>query len=130
MLRGEVIGVLGVKREETANWADEEVAAVEAVADQIAAEISALEASKGVNALPKVITIVRDTVKLKESEASGKIEEVKTPSGEMMKLGVITLPSFYMDFQAAMNHEDFKSSTKDVKKIIDSCLSGRSATYQ
>ena len=81
--------------------------------------LTILESSQGVNALPKVITIVRNTVKLKDSEASGKIETITNDAGQDMKFGVITLPSFYMDFQAAMRKEDYKSSTKDVKRIIE-----------
>ena len=81
--------------------------------------LTILEASKGVGALPKVITIVRDTVKLKDSEASGEIRTIKNGAGQDIKVGVITLPSFYMDFEAAIKNEDYKSSTKDVKKIIE-----------
>jgi carboxyl-terminal processing protease len=80
--------------------------------------LTILEASKGVNALPKVITIVRDTVKLKDAEASGKIEKIKI-DGKEKNIGIITLPSFYMDFAAAQKGEDYKSASKDVLKIIN-----------
>ena len=36
-----------------------------------------------------------------------------------MKLGVITLPSFYMDFDAYQKGDpDYRSTTRDVKKLI------------
>ncbi len=81
--------------------------------------LTILESSKGINALPKTISITRGTVKLKDSEASGEVKTIKNSLGKEIKLGVITLPSFYMDFKAAMNNEDYKSSTRDVKKIIN-----------
>jgi len=81
--------------------------------------LTVLEADRGINALPKTITIIRNTVKDKESEASGEIRVIKNNVGADVKLGVITLPLFYMDFEAAMRKEDFKSSTKDIKKIIE-----------
>lgn len=81
--------------------------------------LSILEGAKGVNAVPKQITLKRDKVMLKESEAKGKIEEVKASGGKKLRIGIITLPSFYIDFNAAFKgDENFKSSTRDVAKII------------
>lgn len=67
----------------------------------------------------KLITLTRDEVKLKDSEAAGTIRKIKDPSGKEKRIGVITLPSFYIDFEAAFRGDrNFKSSTKDVLKII------------
>lgn len=66
----------------------------------------------------KVITIVRNTVKLEEQSAQKKILEV--PNGDqVLKVGVIDIPAFYIDF-AAMRRgdEDYKSTTRDVKKLL------------
>lgn len=81
--------------------------------------LTVLDGTKGINALPKTIVIKRDTVLLKEQEASGKVKEVKTKDGRTLKIGVITLPSFYMDFdEAYKGKEDYKSSTRDVLNIL------------
>ncbi len=81
--------------------------------------LTILPGVEGAMAVPKVVSIVRDTVELKDSEASSEIIEAKDHFGEMKKIGIITLPSFYLDFQGAYNGEkNYKSSTKDVKKIL------------
>lgn len=68
----------------------------------------------------KTVKIVRAKIELKDSEARGVIfEEGKKPDGSPYKVGVIDLPSFYMDMEAARAGGDFKSTTADVKKILD-----------
>ncbi|MHB9138114.1 MAG: carboxy terminal-processing peptidase [Victivallaceae bacterium] len=82
--------------------------------------LSVLSGKKGGSTVPQNITLVRDKVELKSSEASGVIKSVKHNDGTAGKIGVITLPNFYMDFQGAQNGEpEYKSSTRDVKKILD-----------
>jgi len=70
---------------------------------------------------PKTVKIVRDQIELKDQEASGTIiEDGKKLDGSPYKLGVINLPSFYMDMKGAREgNEDFKSCTRDVKRIIE-----------
>ncbi len=66
----------------------------------------------------KIISIMRDTVKLEEESAKKSIIEVKR--GETLhRTGVIKLPAFYVDFEAAMSGDpDYRSSTRDVEKLI------------
>jgi carboxyl-terminal processing protease len=73
------------------------------------------------DAEPKTIKITRAKVELKDQEARGIIiEEGKKQDGSPFKLGVIDLPSFYMDMDGAREgREDYKSCTRDVKRIID-----------
>ena len=68
----------------------------------------------------KIIDITRDEIKLKDSEARGKIFEDGTkPDGQPYKIGVIDLPSFYMDMSGArLGMPNYKSSTVDVEQII------------
>tara|TARA_R110000823_G_scaffold305166_3_gene427118 strand:+ start:47948 stop:50053 length:2106 start_codon:yes stop_codon:yes gene_type:complete len=67
----------------------------------------------------KLITIVRNKVKLEEQSAQKKILEI--PNGEHpIKIGVITIPAFYIDFDAMRRGEkDYKSTTRDVRKLLD-----------
>ncbi len=66
----------------------------------------------------KLITIVRNKVKLEEQAAQKKVLEI--PNGdEVIKVGVIELPAFYIDFEAMRRgDEDYKSTTRDVKKLL------------
>ena len=68
----------------------------------------------------KIVKIVRDTVKLEEQEAKSKLVTLPSINGEQeYKLGVITLPAFYSDFEGSKQGvEDFKSTTRDVKKLL------------
>ncbi len=69
--------------------------------------------------MPKTITITRDKVKLEQQAAQYQIIEVKSESGTR-KLGVIDLPTFYMDFDAYQAGDpDFRSTSRDVKDILE-----------
>jgi len=66
----------------------------------------------------KVVSITRDTVKLEEQAASKKIIELNG-YGKKYRLGVIDIPKFYIDFDAASKGDpNYKSTTRDVKKLI------------
>jgi len=76
-----------------------------------------------------VIDIVRNEVKLEEQAAKSQIIElpingsVGSSEGgsedEVVKIGVIDLPVFYLDFNGrAQNRPDYRSSTRDVRKLI------------
>ena len=66
----------------------------------------------------KFVTITRDMVKLEEQSAKKKIIDVKR--GERVhKVGVITVPAFYVDFEAAASGDpEYRSSTRDVERLI------------
>lgn len=82
--------------------------------------LSVLSGKKGGSTVPQNITLMRDKVELKSSEAKGIVKSIKHSNGTSGKIGIITLPNFYMDFQGAQNGEaEYKSSTRDVKKILD-----------
>ncbi|MCW8911189.1 MAG: S41 family peptidase, partial [Gammaproteobacteria bacterium] len=67
----------------------------------------------------KIISITRDTVKLEEQAASKKIIEL-SQNGHKYKLGVIDIPKFYIDFEAASRGDpDYRSTTRDAHKLID-----------
>jgi carboxyl-terminal processing protease len=69
----------------------------------------------------KVYDIVRQQIELTDSEARSEILEVgKKPDGSPYKIGVINLPSFYMDMSGARSgRDDFKSTTRDVSKLLE-----------
>jgi carboxyl-terminal processing protease len=68
-----------------------------------------------------MIDIVRNEVKLEEQAAQSEIIEVPVAGseGETLKVGIIDLPVFYMDFAGrAQNKPDYRSSTRDVRRLI------------
>jgi len=69
----------------------------------------------------KELKIVRSKVELEDSAARGEIVPYGTrPDGSPMQVGYINLPSFYMDMEGARtNRPNFRSSTRDVEKILD-----------
>jgi carboxyl-terminal processing protease len=69
----------------------------------------------------KIYAITRAKIELKDSEARGEvIEEGQKADGKPLKIGVIDLPSFYMDMEGAREGVDgYKSTTRDVQKILE-----------
>ena len=64
----------------------------------------------------KLVTLVREEIKLEDRAAKSKIYE----GGDGNKIGIIDLPSFYIDFNAYQNRDsDYRSSSKDVKEILN-----------
>ncbi len=71
------------------------------------------------SAKPHEVKLVRDKVKLEQQAAQYKILKVNK-GGIDHKIGVITLPTFYLDFEGRMRGDpDYRSTTRDVRKIID-----------
>ena len=71
--------------------------------------------------VPKVYDIVRAKIELQDSAARGEIiEEGIKADGSPWRIGVINLPSFYMDMAAARQGQaDYKSSTRDCRKLLE-----------
>ena len=63
----------------------------------------------------KLITLEREEIKLEDRAAKSKIIDI-----DDNKIGIIDLPSFYIDFDGYQKrNEDFRSSSKDVKNILE-----------
>lgn len=66
----------------------------------------------------KIITIKRAKVKLEEQAAHKKIVTI-TKNGRSYKIGIIDLPTFYLDFQALQaGKKNYRSTTRDVRLLI------------
>jgi len=71
--------------------------------------------SAGVN---KVISIIRDEVKLEEQAAKSRIIDLEEDD-KTFRVGVIDIPAFYIDFDAFNKRDpNFKSTTRDVTKLV------------
>jgi len=66
-----------------------------------------------------VIKITRDKVKLEEQAAHKKVVPI-TRNQKIYNIGVIDIPTFYLDFKAYHQGEsDYKSTSRDVDRLID-----------
>ena len=63
----------------------------------------------------KLVTLKREEIKLEDRAAKSEIININNN-----KIGIIDLPSFYIDFNEYQNRvKDYKSSSNDVKKILN-----------
>ena len=78
-----------------------------------------LPSETGLSGPTREIDITRDQVRLEEQAASSDILDV--PSGdEILRIGVVRVPVFYVDFQGrARNEPNYRSSTRDVRRLIN-----------
>jgi carboxyl-terminal processing protease len=65
-----------------------------------------------------IIEITRNTVKLEEQSAKSEIIEIEQ-FGHVHKIGVIDIPTFYIDFKALQQGDkNYKSTTRDVRSLL------------
>ncbi len=78
-----------------------------------------LPAEGGLDATPIEISLVRDKIKLEDQAAKSEILEIIN-DGLTYKVGVITIPKFYTDFEGQRKGEkNYKSTSRDVKKLLE-----------
>ena len=77
-----------------------------------------LPANAGADTKPQQMALVRKKINLEEQAAKQSI--LSLSDGEQTRrVGVITLPSFYEDFDARQNNSpNFKSATRDVARLL------------
>ncbi len=73
-----------------------------------------VEPAAGPSGVTKIVVIQRGKVEMKDEQAKGDIIEIKSEKGAARRLGVITLPSFYADFE-----EGKIRCSVDVEKILN-----------
>ena len=73
------------------------------------------------SAHPVNVTLVRDKINLVESAAKGEVRTHKDPkTGKNFNIGVLTIPSFYMDFaQVHSGNANARRASTDVRKIME-----------
>ena len=70
------------------------------------------------NSDSKIISIVRDEVKLEEQSAQKEIIEIQDGK-DTRRMGIIDIPTFYIDFEGRMNNvPDYRSTTRDVRRLV------------
>ncbi|HZB13854.1 MAG TPA: carboxy terminal-processing peptidase [Chryseolinea sp.] len=107
---GEVVDVIG--------WRIDEVVKLIKGAKGTSVRLQILPAETGINGPSKIITLVRDKIKLEDQQAQKSIINYQK-DGKSLKLGVITLPQFYMDFEGYQKGDpNYTSTTRDVQKLV------------
>ena len=63
----------------------------------------------------KLVTLKREEIKLEDRAAKSEVIEINDN-----KIGIIDLPSFYLDFDEYQNrNKEYKSSSRDIKNILE-----------
>src|ERR1700723_865032 len=77
-----------------------------------------LPAGAAPGSVPKVVEFTRNKVSL-EAQASHKAMRTVVRNGKEVKVGIITVPSFYQDYDASRaGAKDYRSTTRDVQRLI------------
>jgi carboxyl-terminal processing protease len=107
---GEIVDVIG--------WRIDEVVKLIKGPKGTTVRLQILPAETGVTGPSKIITLVRDKIKLEDQLAKKKTINYNK-DGKALKLGIITLPDFYMDFEAYQKGDpNYTSTSRDVQKLI------------
>jgi len=107
---GEMVDVIG--------WRIDEVVKLIKGPKGTLVRLQILPAESGVNGPPVTISLIRDKIRLEDQTAKKKVIDA-IQNGRPVKLGVITLPGFYMDFAAYQKGDpNYNSTSRDVKKYI------------
>ncbi len=107
---GEMVDVIG--------WRIDEVVKLIKGPKGTQVRLQILPAESGVNGPSVTISLIRDKIRLEDQTAKKKVIDA-VQNGRNVKLGVITLPSFYMDFAAYQKGDpNYNSTSRDVKEFI------------
>jgi carboxyl-terminal processing protease len=81
--------------------------------------LQVIPAKSSGNTKPQEIKLVRDKITLEEQSAKKDVLEIQNDK-KNYKIGVISVPAFYADFEAQQKGvKDYKSTTRDVKKLLE-----------
>lgn len=86
--------------------------------------LNVLPSASGLQGPAVDIALTRNEIQLEEQAAKSSILEVPDLDAEgnltQLRIGVIDLPTFYLDFEAySQNRPDYRSSTRDVRKLVN-----------
>ncbi|HPM31111.1 MAG TPA: carboxy terminal-processing peptidase [Chryseolinea sp.] len=107
---GEMVDVIG--------WRIDEVVKLIKGPKGTTVRLQIFPSETGIAGPSQSISIVREKIKLEDQQATKKTIQYQE-NGKAMKLGVITLPTFYMDFEEYQKgNPNYTSTTRDVKRLI------------
>ena len=68
----------------------------------------------------RTVTVVRDIIKQEESGVTQRVVEIQRPhiDATPQRIGVLEIPSFYLNYQARRNGEDYRSVSIDTERAL------------
>lgn len=97
---------------------DDTVALIRGAADSVVL-LEVLPAGAGPEGKHKLISLIRKTISLEEQAAKASVRSI-VEGKATRRVGVISLPSFYEDFEARQKGvRDYKSAARDVARLLD-----------
>jgi carboxyl-terminal processing protease len=81
--------------------------------------LEVLSKGSSTSSKPKVVEMVREKIILKDQSAKKEIRTYNS-NGKEVKIGIISIPAFYIDYNDYKSgNPNYKSTTRDVKLILD-----------
>jgi len=80
-------------------------------------KLTILAAGAADGSLARIVSLVRDEIKLEDQQAKARILDLPVEQGRTIRLGVIDLPSFYADMGGRKGAEP-RSATADVARLL------------
>ncbi len=80
-------------------------------------KLQILPGEQGLYGEAETISLIRNRIKLEEKAARKEVIEIGAGS-DTLKMGIIDLPAFYHDFEGRRNDPNFRSTTRDVRKLL------------
>ena len=69
---------------------------------------------------PRTLSLVRDRIDLDDQSASRRLLETRASDGSPTRVGVIDIPSFYLDLAGrSAGRKDYRSTSRDVRRLIE-----------
>jgi carboxyl-terminal processing protease len=104
---------------EVMGWRIDDTVALIRGSENTVVRLDVLPAEAGPDGKHKLISLVRKKISLDKQAAKKAIIEVKD-GNTTRRIGVITLPGFYLDFAALQKGDkNFKSATRDVSHLLE-----------
>ena len=108
--QGETVDVVGWRL-------DEVVDLIRGPKDSVV-KLQVLTKGAGPDGPPRALNLTRNTIQLDEQAAQKKVLEIGEGPAQR-RIGVIEVPTFYMDFEGRMKgDQNYRSTTRDVRRLI------------
>ncbi len=118
--------IVGVAQGDKGSWVDVVGWRLDDVVERIRGQrgtvvrLKILPGKAGASAAEKTVRLVRDTIKLEKQAAKQEIKQFRDSNNRELRIGVITIPAFYSDFDAARRGDpNYRSTTRDVRRLLD-----------